>query len=46
MAINQNEIILAYYYKNESITSNEFIEFIKDLINLENNKDKKNITKS
>ena len=33
LAINQNEIILAHYYKNESITSNEFIEFIKDLIN-------------
>lgn len=32
LAINKNEIILGHYYKNETISSNEFLIFIKDLI--------------
>ena len=32
LAINSNEILLGNYYKNESISSKEFIEFIEDLI--------------
>lgn len=33
LAINKKEILLAHYYKNETVTSKEFLAFLKDLRN-------------
>ena len=33
MAIDKNEIIYGQYYKNETITNIEFLDFLKELIN-------------
>ena len=33
MIIDKNEIIYGQYYKNQTITSNEFLDFLEELIN-------------